>query len=45
MVGCSPKGIITYVSESYGRSARDRQIIEESDLLDPSREWSCLKTV
>ena len=34
MVGCSPRGVITYVSESYGGSASDRQIIEDSDLVD-----------
>jgi hypothetical protein len=34
MIGCSPRGVVTYVSPSYGGSASDRQIIEASNLLD-----------
>lgn len=33
VVGVSPKGMVTYVSPSYGGSASDRQILERSDLL------------
>jgi hypothetical protein len=36
MIGCSPRGVVTYVSPSYGGSASDRQIIEVSNLLDKS---------
>ncbi|XP_014681217.1 PREDICTED: uncharacterized protein LOC106821082 [Priapulus caudatus] len=32
MIGCSPRGLVTYVSDSYGGSASDRQIIERSEL-------------
>ena len=34
MIGISPKGLITYISPSYGGSCSDRQIIERSTLLD-----------
>lgn len=37
MVGCSPRGLVTYVSDAYGGSASDRQIIERSDLFDPGK--------
>ena len=33
MIGISPRGVVSYVSESYGGSASDRQIIERSSLL------------
>ncbi|XP_013391522.1 uncharacterized protein LOC106159689 [Lingula anatina] len=33
VVGCSPRGVCTYVSEAYGGSTSDRQIIERSSLL------------
>ena len=33
MVGISPRGLVTYVSPSYGGSVSDRQIIERSPLL------------
>lgn len=36
MIGCSPKGAVTFISDSYGGSASDRQIIEKSCLLDPT---------
>ncbi|XP_062567690.1 uncharacterized protein LOC134229923 [Saccostrea cucullata] len=36
MIGCSPKGAITFISDSYGGSASDRQIIEKSCLLEPT---------
>ncbi|XP_078487340.1 uncharacterized protein LOC144745224 [Ciona intestinalis] len=32
MVGISPNGLVTYVSDAYGGSASDRQIMEKSDL-------------
>ncbi len=33
LVGISPKGAVTFVSNAYGGSASDRQIVERSDLL------------
>ena len=33
MIGISPKGVVTYVSPSYGGATSDRQIIERSELL------------
>jgi hypothetical protein len=36
MIGVSPRGLVTYVSPSYGGSCSDRQIIERSTLVqDP----------
>lgn len=37
MIGISPRGVVTYVSPSYGGAASDRQIIERSDLLDDGK--------
>ena len=37
MIGISPKGVVTYVSPSYGGSCSDRQIIERSELLNEMR--------
>lgn len=34
LVGGSPSGLISYVSEAYGGSTSDRQIVERSTLLD-----------
>jgi hypothetical protein len=37
MIGCTPRGVISYVSDAYGGSTSDRQIMERSVLLtDPS---------
>lgn len=33
IVGISPHGVVTYVSDSYGGAASDRQIIERSSLI------------
>ena len=33
IVGISPRGVVTYVSETYGGAASDRQIIERSSLI------------
>ena len=33
IIGISPRGVVTYVSDTYGGSASDRQIIERSELL------------
>lgn len=35
MVGISPRGDISYISEVYGGATSDRQIVESSDLLRP----------
>lgn len=32
MIGCTPRGLVSYVSESYGGSTSHRQIIERSAL-------------
>lgn len=36
MVGITPRGCVSYISDSYGGSASDRQIIENSELLKPT---------
>ena len=36
MVGCTPRGAVSFVSDCYGRSVSDRQIIEDSNILDNS---------
>lgn len=33
LVGCTPRGLISFVSDAYGGSASDRQICERSDLI------------
>ena len=33
MIGCTPRGLISYVSTSYGGCSSDRQIIERSPLI------------
>ena len=33
LIGCSPRGVTTYVSPAFGGCASDRQIIENSELL------------
>ena len=35
MIGCTPKGTVSYISDSYGGSASDRQIVERSELVQP----------
>jgi len=37
LAGISPKGSVTYVSDAYGGSCSDRQIVERSALLDKSK--------
>lgn len=38
VVGCTPRGAVSYVSQAYGGSSSDRQIIERSSLVaDKSR--------
>ena len=34
MIGCTPRGAVSYVSDAYVGSTSDRQIIERSELLD-----------
>ena len=36
MVGCTPRGTISFVSDAYGGSTSDRQIIERSKLVENS---------
>jgi hypothetical protein len=36
MVGCTPRGAVSFVSDCYGGSVSDRQIIEDSNILDNS---------
>ena len=33
MIGCTPRGTVSYISDSYGESANDKQFIEKSPLL------------
>ena len=33
LVGCSPRGVVTFISSSYGRSESDRQVLERSSLM------------
>ena len=33
MIGISPRGVVTHVSQTYGGCTSDRQIIERSDLI------------
>lgn len=35
MIGCTPKGAVSFVSKAYGGSASDRQNIVNSELLNP----------
>lgn len=35
MIGCTPKGAVIFVSKAYGGLASDRQINENSELLNP----------
>ena len=38
IIGCTPRGLVSYVSSSYGGSTSDRQIIERSELVnDPGK--------
>jgi hypothetical protein len=36
VIGCTPRGAISFISETYGGSASDRQIIERSQLCTSS---------
>ncbi len=37
MIGITPKGLVSHISKAFGGSASDRQIIENSDLLDEKK--------
>ena len=37
MIGITPKGVVSHISKAFGGSASDRQIIENSDLLDEKK--------
>ena len=39
MIGCSPRGVISYISDSYGGAVSDRQIIERSPLCCNSEQY------
>ena len=34
LVGCTPGGLVSYISDAYGGSASDRQLIERSGIID-----------
>ena len=34
LIGATPKGLISFVTEAYGGSTRDRQLIERSNLFN-----------
>lgn len=36
MIGCTPRGAVSYISDSYGGSTTDRQIMERSTLCSQS---------
>jgi len=40
LVGISPKGVVTFVSEAYGGSASDHQIVERSELMK-TQQFEC----
>jgi hypothetical protein len=35
MIGCTPRGAVSFMSDSFGGSASYRQIIESSDIIKP----------
>ncbi|XP_062614575.1 uncharacterized protein LOC134276331 [Saccostrea cucullata] len=35
MIGCTPRGAVSFISDAFGGSASDRQIIECSDITKP----------
>ncbi|XP_046381846.2 uncharacterized protein LOC124152842 [Haliotis rufescens] len=39
MIGCTPHGVVSYISRSYGGSASDRQIIERSKLCSDTSSF------
>lgn len=39
MIGVTPRGMVSYISESYGGSTSDRQIIERSQLFNNSKKF------
>ena len=45
MVGCTPRGLISYVSDAYGGSTSDRQIIERSELMKSKNMFSKKDTI
>lgn len=38
MIGVTPRGCVSFISDAYGGSASDRQIIENSELLKPGND-------
>ncbi|XP_059147573.1 uncharacterized protein LOC131935215 [Physella acuta] len=34
LVGCTPGGLVSYISDAYGGSASDRQLVERSRIID-----------
>jgi hypothetical protein len=39
LIGISPRGMVTYISDTYGGSASDRQIVERSELLNDEKKF------
>jgi hypothetical protein len=45
LVGCTPRGSVSYVSDAYGGSASDRQIIERSELCTQRGKFSAKDSI
>ena len=39
IIGCSPRGLVSYISSSYGGSTSDRQIIERSEMVNDKTKF------
>lgn len=45
VVGCIPRGAVVYVSDTYGGSCSDRQIMERSTLLSDNSKFSANSSI